>query len=566
MYYKIQGIIPLHQRQLESDLNCKVINISGTSAVVHGSLQIGSYSTNSGNPILINNYDGNPLHRIDQGYSFMFKCASNVQNVEIENNFYKELKPFKYPCLHIVGKIPNKLLKVKGTLIQGHNELMIVDLKYPELEHLRSFNLNLIKKAKLEILIYLYIDPIPPFMSLEDRKDKFKQSMLKRMHDTIFDKVKKICKTNKLRNTQTIETKSNLIDPDKLNSMLGSKRPSTSSLQSTNHSKRIKLTSSVDSQSRLVSDDYDENIDIEYLDRLIEIDLKHKNEISSKKIKKLKRLQKKNSLVTAANNSGPRVSVKKPKKTLHYMADLSQLPEIGMPIAEMDAISALTIPEFEYYNTEKLGEFIDARIGNDEEELLALQHTLDPDSFPELNANNIRCWQLISKEVGTCQREIPYKPIPFELKSKYLPQRAKNRLELPQLPCVRSNKTLAVSDTTNSLRAARAEQRRLERDLQKTRTEESEAFKFNQLKVRKKKLLFAKSFIHSWGLFAREIIPKGEMVIEYVGQVVRTKIADFREQVYALEGMNSSYFFRIDEDLVIDATYVGNFARFINHS
>nr|XP_037291200.1 histone-lysine N-methyltransferase SETD1-like [Rhipicephalus microplus] len=39
------------------------------------------------------------------------------------------------------------------------------------------------------------------------------------------------------------------------------------------------------------------------------------------------------------------------------------------------------------------------------------------------------------------------------------------------------------------------------------------------LKFRKKRLKFAKSRIHDWGLFALEPIAADEMVIEYVGQM-----------------------------------------------
>lgn len=162
----------------------------------------------------------------------------------------------------------------------------------------------------------------------------------------------------------------------------------------------------------------------------------------------------------------------------------------------------------------------------------------------------------------TCARERPMRPIPYKEKVTYLPQRAALKLELPQLPSLRPPQLL-VADTRRTSRAARAAQRRLGKDL--VGIDGNASHTFNKLKSRKKKLLFAKSFIHSWGLFAQEMIPKGDMVIEYVGEVIRAKTSDFREDMYALEGMHSSYFFRIDDDLVIDATYVGNFARFINH-
>jgi [histone H3]-lysine4 N-trimethyltransferase SETD1 len=55
-----------------------------------------------------------------------------------------------------------------------------------------------------------------------------------------------------------------------------------------------------------------------------------------------------------------------------------------------------------------------------------------------------------------------------------------------------------------------------------------------------------------------ERISRGEMVIEYVGEVIRAQVADKREKAYERQGIGSSYLFRIDEDLVVDATKKGN--------
>ena len=86
------------------------------------------------------------------------------------------------------------------------------------------------------------------------------------------------------------------------------------------------------------------------------------------------------------------------------------------------------------------------------------------------------------------------------------------------------------------------------------------------LQFRRKNLTFGKSAIHDWGLFAREFIGADEMVIEYVGHVVRPVLSDVREKRYEKQGIGSSYLFRIDQDYVVDATKCGNLARFINHS
>ncbi|XP_053617378.1 histone-lysine N-methyltransferase SETD1 isoform X2 [Plodia interpunctella] len=113
-------------------------------------------------------------------------------------------------------------------------------------------------------------------------------------------------------------------------------------------------------------------------------------------------------------------------------------------------------------------------------------------------------------------------------------------------------------------REARSNQRRL---LTAFGTDtDSDLLKFNQLKFRKKQLKFAKSGIHDWGLFAQEPIAADEMVIEYVGQMIRPIVADVREAQYEATGIGSSYLFRIDLDTIIDATKCGNLARFINHS
>ena len=123
---------------------------------------------------------------------------------------------------------------------------------------------------------------------------------------------------------------------------------------------------------------------------------------------------------------------------------------------------------------------------------------------------------------------------------------------------------MAVAKMQNASREARSNQRRLLTAF--GGATESDLLKFNQLKFRKKQLKFAKSAIHDWGLFAMEPIAADEMVIEYVGQMIRPSVADLRESKYEAIGIGSSYLFRIDLETIIDATKCGNLARFINHS
>lgn len=89
---------------------------------------------------------------------------------------------------------------------------------------------------------------------------------------------------------------------------------------------------------------------------------------------------------------------------------------------------------------------------------------------------------------------------------------------------------------------------------------------YNQLTKRKKQVRFDRSAIHNWGLYADENIGHGEMIIEYVGEVVRQKVADMREMRYDQQGVGSSYLFRLSDDRIVDATKKGGIARFINHS
>ena len=84
-----------------------------------------------------------------------------------------------------------------------------------------------------------------------------------------------------------------------------------------------------------------------------------------------------------------------------------------------------------------------------------------------------------------------------------------------------------------------------------------------------------KSLIHGWGLFANAPFTRGQMVIEFAGEVLSQSVANDRELMSKLvEGMKCSYnkvkmgscyFFRLNNDHIVDATVKGNESRFINH-
>jgi [histone H3]-lysine4 N-trimethyltransferase SETD1 len=175
-----------------------------------------------------------------------------------------------------------------------------------------------------------------------------------------------------------------------------------------------------------------------------------------------------------------------------------------------------------------------------------------------------------------CARTEGVKKILNSEKSKYLPhhikvQKAREEREktgkdsLADAAKVTAEKII----TKGNSRANRATNRRYIADLndqKKTLGQDSDVFKFNQLKKRKKPVRFARSAIHNWGLYAMQDISKDDMIIEYVGEVVRQQVAEIREKRYLKSGIGSSYLFRIDEGTVVDATKKGGIARFINHS
>ena len=73
------------------------------------------------------------------------------------------------------------------------------------------------------------------------------------------------------------------------------------------------------------------------------------------------------------------------------------------------------------------------------------------------------------------------------------------------------------------------------------------------------------SRIHGMGLFADQPLQKGDVVAEYVGEYVSPAVTDAREKIYQGERIQD-YQFRIDSQLVIDATKRGGHGRYANHN
>lgn len=177
------------------------------------------------------------------------------------------------------------------------------------------------------------------------------------------------------------------------------------------------------------------------------------------------------------------------------------------------------------------------------------------------------------------------KKILNEEKSKYLPHRIKVQKAREERQAQAKADPNAVAEaakiaaaekiaSTATSRSNRVNNRRLVNDinLQKqslaaaANSDADVAFRFNQLKKRKKLVKFDRSAIHGWGLYAEENIAVNDLIIEYVGEKVRQKVADLRELKYEKQGVGSSYLFRMMDDEIVDATKKGGIARFINHS
>lgn len=79
-----------------------------------------------------------------------------------------------------------------------------------------------------------------------------------------------------------------------------------------------------------------------------------------------------------------------------------------------------------------------------------------------------------------------------------------------------------------------------------------------------RKIQVRQSGVHGKGVFALKDIPKGETIIEYVGEIISAQEAEDRHP-HDPKDPNHTFYFQIDDDRVIDALYGGNSSRWINH-
>ena len=81
----------------------------------------------------------------------------------------------------------------------------------------------------------------------------------------------------------------------------------------------------------------------------------------------------------------------------------------------------------------------------------------------------------------------------------------------------------------------------------------------------------SKSRIHNKGVFARKLIPKKALIIEYVGEKI-TKAESEKISKATLEASRkdkskgAEYIFELDDEYDIDGNMPSNTAKYINHS
>jgi len=74
-----------------------------------------------------------------------------------------------------------------------------------------------------------------------------------------------------------------------------------------------------------------------------------------------------------------------------------------------------------------------------------------------------------------------------------------------------------------------------------------------------------RSGIHGKGVFTLKPLRKGEVVIEYTGELITWREA-LRRHPHDPKDPHHTFYFHIDDQRVIDAKYGGNSARWINHA
>jgi uncharacterized protein len=83
--------------------------------------------------------------------------------------------------------------------------------------------------------------------------------------------------------------------------------------------------------------------------------------------------------------------------------------------------------------------------------------------------------------------------------------------------------------------------------------------------VKGRRIQVRRSGVHGKGVFAVADIPAGEVVIEYLGEIISWAEA-LRRHPHDPKDPNHTFYFHIDDGRVINAKVGGNAARWINHA
>jgi len=78
-------------------------------------------------------------------------------------------------------------------------------------------------------------------------------------------------------------------------------------------------------------------------------------------------------------------------------------------------------------------------------------------------------------------------------------------------------------------------------------------------------LVVGRSNVHGSGLFTLSGYGKGDMIAAYGGEIIRSNVGDTLQKKYDAEKVGT-YFFRVNDEFIVDGTKKGNQTRFINHS
>lgn len=147
------------------------------------------------------------------------------------------------------------------------------------------------------------------------------------------------------------------------------------------------------------------------------------------------------------------------------------------------------------------------------------------------------------------------------LEENFVPSNERSRIH--RQARLETEKDSERDDKTSSNRAARAMQRRIMKDVTAIG---AFGLGIDKLSGREPVVRFERSSIHAWGVFADDNIAAGTMIVEYRGELIGNAVAEKRERQYEKAKIGSDYMFRIDSEVVCDATKQGNVARFINAS